>query len=147
MKAFGQVEQVGDHDDPNAGAGEREEDLAADVGAFALVGGGERLIAQQQAPGRTRETVTLIRASSSSNLPPVMAGPSSRLKWVKTRGQTPAAKEPGGHGHAGLHHELGQARTAQERGLASPVGPCHHDQRLAVGAHVVAHSAPVRDRG
>ncbi len=46
-KAFGQVEQVGHHDDPNAGTSEREEDLAADVGAFAFVRRGEGLVAQQ----------------------------------------------------------------------------------------------------
>ena len=47
-------------------------------------------------PGEIREMATLIRASSSSNLPPVMARSSSRLKWVKTAGHTPEAKAPAG---------------------------------------------------
>src|SRR5487761_361656 len=44
--ALSQVVQVSDEDHPDAGLGQRADDLPGDLGAFPLVGGGEGLVAQ-----------------------------------------------------------------------------------------------------
>src|SRR3984957_8236256 len=52
VAAFRQVVLVGDEDDPDPGLGQRADDLAGDLGTLTFVGGRERLVAEQQAPGR-----------------------------------------------------------------------------------------------
>jgi hypothetical protein len=52
VEAVGQVEQVGHKEDRDAAVKQGVDDLPGDLGALALVGGRERLVAQQHRVGR-----------------------------------------------------------------------------------------------
>ncbi len=47
--------------------------------------------------------------------------------------------------HAALHHQLSEAKAAQERRLPALVGAGDHHQRLAIGIDLVANRAIVQD--
>ena len=52
IEAVREVVEMGDEHDRDAGVDHRADHLTADLGSFELIGGLERLVAQQQAPGR-----------------------------------------------------------------------------------------------
>ena len=137
VAALRQVVQVGDEDDPDAGLGQRADDLAGDLGALALVGGRERLVAQQQAAGRDLAGDGAHPVQFLVQLPLLHRGVFLALEVREDPGADAGGERLRRHEHPGLHHQLRQSDAAQERRLAALVRAGDHDQLLAVRVHVV----------
>ena len=113
-------------------------DLAPDLRAFALVGGGEGLIQQDQAVGghlvhdRAHPAQLLVE----------LAALEARVLLAPEMGEHArsdvGSKRLGRHEHAALHHQVGEPEASQEGRLATPVGPGDDEEGLAVRVDVVA---------
>ncbi len=129
---------MGDEDDADPRFEQGPHDLAADLRAFLFVGGGERLVGQQQAARGELAGDVAHPAQFLVQLAPLHGG----VLFPREVGEE-ARADAGGAGfgrdeQAALHHQLGQADAAQEGGLAALVGAGDHDEALAVGVDVVA---------
>ena len=126
----------------DAGFGQRGDDLPGDLRAFALVGGRERFVADQKrvcvdSPGDFAHSGELFVELAAGH-----GGVLFALVVSEDAAGDSRAVGAGGDEHACLHHQLGHSETAQERRLPPLIGAGDDDERLAVGAKVVAlHAA------
>ncbi|MDT4876496.1 hypothetical protein FQZ97_1119330 [compost metagenome] len=114
--------EVGDEEQLHPGFGQRAHDLAGDFRSFPFVGGGERLVAQQdgartQAVDDGADAAQLLVQLAALH-PGVLLALVVGEEVVAQIGAQPA----GGYEHAALQHQLGNADAAQEGRFAALVG-------------------------
>jgi hypothetical protein len=139
VEAVGEVEPVADEEHLDLCLQQGADDLMADLGSFALVGPGEGLVEQHQ-------TVRPDLAGDGAHAPQLVVQPSAGhagIFFPDEVGEDPAGGiRPvglGGDEQPALHHELGHADAAQERGFPSRVGAGDDDQGFPIGLHVISH--------
>ena len=132
--------------DPNAGLGQRADDLAGDLGDIArsVRGDANDSLQSSRQPAVISQAMALIRSSSSSSFPFSIVASSSRLKCVKIPDADAGVERFRRREHPGLHHQLRQADAAQERRLPAVVRARDHDQLPAVRVHVVPDRPGIR---
>jgi hypothetical protein len=138
---------MGDVQDLDARFRHRSDDLPSDLGSLALVGAGERLVAEQQRGplDRLRDLTHPIQflfelaARHRRIFFPLEVREDARARVSAERFR---ADE-----HARLHHQLGEPDAAEERRLTAPVDAGDHEQRLPVGVYVVADDLSVEMEG
>ena len=117
--------------------GHRAKDLPADLRSLALVRGGERFVAQEEAAGRD----LLDDPSHPAELLLQLAVLHARVFLPLVVREDPSddlgPEGLGGNEHSGLHHELRLSDCSHERRLAALVGPGDHHESLAVRPELV----------
>jgi hypothetical protein len=123
-----QVVEVGHEHHPDPRLDECVDDLASDLGTFALVGGGQRFVAQEHAPGgdvigdlaHPAQLFVELALRHGGVLLTLEVGEHS----LADAGTQRARRDE----HPALQHQLGHADAAQKGGLPALIGAGDHHQ-------------------